>query len=270
MKRDPFYQQIIEGLKKPLNPDSFEECCADILRTDFPTLVPIRGGSDAGMDGAIADGKGLPFPLVCTTSDRVIVNLTKSLKSYLKEEGTRRKVVLATSQELTSKRRKNLEARAEKLGFILVHIYSQGAIADRLYYNQHWCKELLNLTGERSPLSVVPCTARPLLGDTLIGRESDIKWVEERKADRLLVGQPGSGKTFLLHIFAKRGGGLFVIKRDCSAIAPAISTKSPKTLIVDDAHMDSKFLTELRQLREDIGASFEIIATCWPNAQQKV
>lgn len=270
MKRDSFYHQIIEGLKKPLDPDSFEECCADILRTDFPTLVPIRGGSDAGMDGAIADGKGLPFPLICTIGDDVIGNLAKSITSYLKDGGTRRKAVLATSQELTSKRRKNLEARAEKLGFILVHIYSQGAIADRLYYNQHWCKELLNLTGEPSPLSVVPCTARPLLGDTLIGRESDIKWVEETKGDRLLVGQPGSGKTFLLHIFAKRGGGLFVIKRDCSAIAPAIRTQRPKTLIVDDAHMDSKFLTELRQLKEDIGASFEIIATCWPNAQQKV
>ena len=270
MKRDAFYQQIIDRLKKPLDRDSFEECCADILRADFPTLVPIRGGSDAGMDGAIADGKGLPYPLICTTSDDVIGNLAKSITSYLKDGGTHRKVVLATSQELTSKKRRNLEARAKDLGFTLVQIYSQGAIADRLYYNQHWCKELLGLTGEPSPLSVVPCITRPLLGNTLIGRESDIKWVEETKGYRLLVGQPGSGKTFLLHIFAKRGGGLFVIKRDCSAIAPAIRTQHPKALIVDDAHIDYKFLTELRQLREDIGASFEIIATCWPNAQQRI
>jgi hypothetical protein len=270
LKRDPFYQQIIDRLKKPLDRDSFEECCADILRVDFPTLVPIRGGSDAGMDGAIANGKALPFPLICTTGRNVIGNLTESITSYVKNRGKRRKAVLATSQELTPKKRRNLEARAKELGFTLVQIYSQGAIADRLYYNQHWCKELLNLTGEPYPLSVVPCTSRPLLGDTLIGREKDIKWVEETRGDRLLVGQPGSGKTFLLHIFAKRGGGLFVIKRDCSAIAPAIRTQRPKTLIVDDAHMDSKFLTELRQIREDIGASFEIIATCWPNAQQKV
>ena len=270
MKRDSFYHQIVEGLKKPLDRDLFEECCADILRVDFPTLVPIRGGIDAGMDGAIADGKGLPFPLICTTGRNVIGNLTKSIASYVKSGGKRRKAVLATSQELMSKKRRNLESRAKDLGFTLVQIYSQGAIADRLYYNQHWCRELLELSGEPSPLSVVPCTIRPLLGDTLIGRENDIKWVEETKGDRLLVGQPGSGKTFLLHIFAKRGGGLFVIKRDCSAIAPAIRTQRPKTLIVDDAHMDSKFLTEIRQLREDIGASFEIIATCWPNTQQRI
>jgi hypothetical protein len=269
LKKDSFYHQIIEGLKEPLDPDSFEECCADILRTDFPTLVPIRGGSDAGMDGAIADGQGLPFPLICTIGDDVIGNLTKSITSYLKDGGTRRKAVLATSQELTSIKRRNLEVRAKDLGFTLVQIYSQGAIADRLYYNQHWCKVLLSLTGEPSPLSVVPYTTRPLLGNTLLGRGNDIKWVEETKGDRLLVGQPGSGKTFLLHVFAKRGSGLFVINKNCSKIAPAIRTQHPKTLIVDDAHMDTRFLTELRQLREDIGASFEIIATCWPNAQQR-
>ena len=270
MKRDPFYQQIIDRLKKPLERDSFEECCADILRADCLTLVPIRGGSDAGMDGAIADGEGLPFPLICTTGRNVIGNLTESINSYLKDGGTRRKAVLATSQELTSKKRRNLETRAKELGFILVQIYPQGAIADRLYYNQHWCKELLGLTGEPSPLSIIPFTTRPLLSDALIGRENDIKWVEETKGDRLLIGQPGSGKTFLLHNFAKQGGGLFVIKRDCSKIAPAIRTQKPKTLIVDDAHVDSNFLVELRQLREDIGASFEIIATCWPNAQPRI
>lgn len=270
MKRDPFYQEILEGLKRPLDPDLFEQCCADLLRHDFPALVPIRGGGDAGMDGAIADGKGFPFPLICTTGKSVIQNLTKNINSYLKNGGTRRKAVLATSQELTFKKRKNLETRAEKLGFVLVQIYSQGAIADRLYYNQHWCTELLNLTGEPSPISVVPCTSRPLLGDTIIGREQDIKWVQETKGDRLLVGQPGSGKTFLLHIYAKRGGGFFVIKKDRSAIASAVRSLKPVALFLDDAHIETKFLTELRQLRKEIGGSFEIIATCWPNAQQKV
>jgi len=59
LKRDRFYQQIIERFKGPIDPDLFEECVADILRADFPAIVPVRGGSDAGMDGAIADGKGI-------------------------------------------------------------------------------------------------------------------------------------------------------------------------------------------------------------------
>ncbi|HAB54532.1 MAG TPA: hypothetical protein DCE80_20525 [Ignavibacteriales bacterium] len=268
--RDPFYQQIIERLKGRVDPDLFEACASDILRTDFPTLVPIRGGSDAGMDGAVADGKELPFPLICTTSKDVIGNLTKNLKSYLNNGRTRKKAVFATTQELTPKRRRNLEARAQELGFVLIQIYTQVAFADRLYYNQRWCLELLNLTGEPSPISIVPLTKRPLLGETLIGREGDMVWIKQTKGDRLLVGQPGSGKTFLLHLYAKQNEGLFVIRKDCTAIAPAIRTQNPKTLIVDDAHVDSDFLVKLRQLREQIGASFEIIATCWPNAQNKI
>ena len=268
--RDPFYQQIIERLKGRVDPDLFEACASDILRTDFPTLVPIRGGGDAGMDGAVADDKGLPFPLICTTSEDVIGNLTKNLKSYLSNGGTRREAVFATTQELTQKRRKNLETRAQELGFVLIQIYTQAAFADRLYYNPRWCLELLNLTGEPSPISIVPLTKRPFLGETLIGREGDMDWVKQTKGDRLLVGQPGSGKTFLLHLYAKQNEGLFVIRKDCTAIASAIRTQNPKALIVDDAHVDSDFLVELRQLREQIGASFEIIATCWPNAQDKI
>lgn len=268
--RDPFYQQIIKRLNGPIDPDLFEACASDILRTDFPALVPVRGGSDAGMDGAIADGRGLPFPLVCTTSKNVIGNLTKNLKSYLDSGGTRREAVLATTYKLTPRQRRNLEARARELGFILVQIYAQEAIADRLYYNQRWCLDLLNLTGDPSPISIVPRTARPLLGETLIGRENDITWVNDIKGDRLLVGQPGSGKTFLLHLFAKHGGGLFIIRRELAAIASAIRTQNPKALIVDDAHLFPDFLPELRQLREQIGASFEIIATSWPGARVKV
>ncbi|MEC4686339.1 MAG: hypothetical protein VST71_11475 [Nitrospirota bacterium] len=270
MKRDRFYQQIIERFKGPIDPDLFEECVADILRADFPAIVPVRGGSDAGMDGAVADGKGRPFPLVCTTNKDVIGNLTKNLNSYLSNSGTRREVILATNQELTSIKRRNLENRAEELGFTLIQVYTRTAIADRLYYNQHWCRELLNLTGEPSPISIIPRTARPLLGETLIGREEDMAWVQRSKGDRLLVGQPGSGKTFLLHLYAKQGRGFFVINKDCSVIAPAIRMQNPEALIVDDAHLHTDFLIELRQLREQIGASFEIIATCWPGAQDKV
>ena len=108
MKRDPFYQQIVAGLSRPLDPDVFEQCAADILRSEWPTLVPVRGGGDAGMDGAVADGDGTAFPLICTTGENVIGNLTRSLASYVKNGGSRRRAILATSQELTPRRRQNL------------------------------------------------------------------------------------------------------------------------------------------------------------------
>jgi hypothetical protein len=81
MTRDPLYRDLITRLNGPLDPEAFERCAADLLRNEFPTLVPIRGGSDAGMDGAIADPQGPAYPLVSTTDDDVIGNFTKSLTS---------------------------------------------------------------------------------------------------------------------------------------------------------------------------------------------
>ncbi len=270
MIRDPFYNQIIEKLNSPLEPELFEQCAPDILRQYHPTLVPIRGGSDAGMDGAVADEQGPAFPLISTTASDVIGNITRNIKSYLKNGGTRRRAILATSQKLTPQRRRNLEARASELGFTLIQIYDQPAIADRLYYNPHWCKELLNLTGEPSPLSIIPLTKRPTLAVSLTGRDKDIEWLRKIRGDCLLVGQPGSGKTHLLRMFAKEFEGLFVIKNNCALIAPALRKQQPKVLIVDDAHLTGNFLVELRQMRDEVRASFHIVATCWPGSQDKI
>jgi hypothetical protein len=133
MIRDPFYRDIIKSLDQQLDPELFERCAAALLRDEWPTLVPIRGGSDSGMDGAIADAKGPPFPLICTTGKYVIGNLKKNLKSYRESGGPRRNVLLATSQSLTPRRIQNLHREALSLGFILTQVYSQEALADRLY-----------------------------------------------------------------------------------------------------------------------------------------
>src|SRR5689334_9505915 len=98
---DPFYEEILQALAGPLDKDCFELCAAALLAKEFPMLVPIRGGTDSGMDGVTADDG--PF-LVCTTGSDVIRNLTGSLNSYLKNGGTLRSLVLATSQELTQTR----------------------------------------------------------------------------------------------------------------------------------------------------------------------
>ena len=50
---------------------------------------------------------------------------------------------MATSRQLTPRRRRNLERKAEEKGFVLVQLYDQGAIADRLYHEPEWCRELL-------------------------------------------------------------------------------------------------------------------------------
>lgn len=79
--RDPFYQAIVRQLEDGVDAELFERCAADILRGEWPTLVPVRGGGDAGMDGAVGQPGEMPMPLVCTTGTDVIGNLTQSVDS---------------------------------------------------------------------------------------------------------------------------------------------------------------------------------------------
>jgi len=270
MIKDPFYQDIIQGLNGRLDPELFEQCAADILRSIYPGLVPISGGSDTGMDGAVSDTKGVAFPLVTTTQENVIGNLTKNLNSYLQNGGARRRVVLATSQKLTPKKRRNLEERSNALGFTLIQVFSQEALANLLYRSPEWCRELLSLTGQPSALSLIPSSSRPQIVEFLIGREDDLDWLVNTNGDLLLVGQPGSGKTFLTYSFAKENEGLFLINNDPAYIAQSVRAQSPKVIIVDDAHLNTSRLDMLRQLRTQIGAGFRIIATCWPGHKDNV
>lgn len=267
MRQDPFYNQIIEQLERRLDPDVFESCAADLLREVYPTLVPISGGGDAGMDGAIADGEGEPFPLVTTTSSRVLANLDSNLKSYLKEGGTRRKVVLATSQALTATKIRHLYRRASELGFVLINVHHQEDFANRLYHRPKWCKELLGLVGQLDALSRIPKTTRSQMSHTIVGREEIQAWLLETEEDCLLVGQPASGKTLLLQELTEHKNAYFVNSNDSSAIVREVRAKDPAVLIVDDAHLRLEILVELGQIRRETGASFLILASCWPSFQ---
>lgn len=51
MYRDSFYKQIVNGLSGTLDGNLFDACVNDLLSDTYPSLVPISGGGDAGMDG---------------------------------------------------------------------------------------------------------------------------------------------------------------------------------------------------------------------------
>jgi hypothetical protein len=270
MNQDPLFQDILDALHRPLDPDTFEQCATSILRRDWPTIVPVRGGSDAGMDGAIADGLGEPLPLVCTTGTDAVGNLRKSLASYIARGESRRRAVFITPRELSPPRQRTLHDRALKLGFTLLQIYTQAAVAELLYHEPRWCRNLLGLTGQPPALSRFPVSRRALLGQTLVGRDDDMAWLTETKGDLVVSGSPGSGKTSLLHQFVSGGGGLFVVSEDPTAIANAIRNQQPASLIVDDAHARPDFLTELVHLRREIHGEYRIITATWTGARSTI
>lgn len=269
-EQDPHFRAILEGLAGHLDPQAFEECVVDLLRDAYPALAGVHGGSDAGMDGAIADGRGEPYALIVTTSKNVLDNLTRSLESRRAAEDTRGKVVVATSEALTPKRRSNLQRRARELGYVLVQIFDRRDIAARLYGDPGWTERLLGITGEPPALSALPRTRRPLRHLEPVGREGDLEWLRGAEGDRLVVGEPGSGKTFLLFQMVQERRGLFLASGDDARFAAACREQRPEMVLVDDAHRHPERLERLRQIRHDICGDFLIVATSWKVAREDV
>lgn len=269
--RDPYYRKILEGLDGPLDPNVFEACAVDLLREVYPGLVPVRGGGDYGMDGAIADGEDEPFPLIVTTAQDVSRNLRKNLSSYVEGAGPRRKAVLATSRQLTPTQRRNLHGKARKRNFALVQIHDQRDFADRFHRNSFWARELLGLERKPAALSAVPRTRGPVRHDvSLIGRQGDLDWLRSTSGDRLILGQPGAGKTFLLLQLVREDDALFLASDDEGEIHKDLVELRPSLVIVDDAHREPERLARLRQLRREIGWDGHFVATAWPGAGDDV
>jgi hypothetical protein len=223
------------------------------------------------MDGAVGDGLGPPFPIVCTTEKgNGRSNLRRSLQRYRDEGGPRDKAIFATSRSLSAKDRQRLSDAASKFEIVLVQTYDQDAIAARLYREPQWCRDLLGLTGSPPALSIFPATTRPLIGDTVVGRDKDLDWLASVSGDAVVSGQPGSGKTLLVYEHSRRAKGLFVVNDDCTRIAEEIRAKGPKLLIVDDAHTTLPLLTRLVHMRKELYADFRIVATSWPSDAEHV
>src|SRR5215210_5434063 len=101
MKRDPHYRDILAGLSKAVDPDTFEACAADLLRRIYPGLVPVPGGNDAGFDGVIADSESPKLGLVSTTSQDPVANLRRSLESQRRNGHKGVSAIFATPRKIT-------------------------------------------------------------------------------------------------------------------------------------------------------------------------
>ena len=270
MIQGSLYRKIIERLDEQLDPTTFQRCANALLMEVFPTLAPMSGGDDEGMDGAIADIDGDSSPIIATTDKKVLRNLRGSLSRRIDSGSTNRKAVLATSRCLSNTRKRNLHKEAKRQGFRLIGIYDQLFFTDKLYRNRMWRKELLGLTGDPPALSAVPFSVSSSARNRLVGRKEDRDALMALTGDRLLVGQPGSGKSFLLGKLALEGEVLFAVSDDRTAIADALREHEEMPLVVVDDTQTSKqqeLLRTMLQLRNELGASFSLCAVCWPGRE---
>ena len=267
MNRDPYYLAIEKKLSGELDTELFERAAVALLGDLYPRLVPVPGGADDGMDGAITDGQEPAGPLVTTTARNAIGNLTKNLNSYLASGQSGRTAVFATSQKLTGPRRRNLRKRAAELGFSLIQIHERTDFANRLYRSPKWCRELLGLTLEPPALSILPKSLRPRMQVELVGRAGQLELLVGGKDDALVTGQPGAGKTALLEAFARQTGALFVVDNQIARITEGLLESQPTALIIDDAMTSLDTIAEVSYLRERRSLEFRIIASSWPNDQ---
>src|SRR5205823_1732528 len=102
--------------------------------------------------------------------------------------------------------------------------------------------ELLGVTGAPPALSIYPPRIRQTDAALLVGREEDLAWLRAMNSDALVVGQPGSGKTYLHQFLAAptfRGEAhtLFAVTDDPTRLANAIRSQRPDVIVVDDAQI---------------------------------
>ena len=268
---DPHHRAILEGLNGSLDPTVFEKCSVELLRFNWPRLVAVPGSPDDGFDGAVADtGTNEPWPLIVTTAANPVKNLRISLDSAERNGWKPERALFATSRPITPAVRRNLRNAARERNVTLVQAYGQDWFAMRLYRDPEWCKRLLGISGRPHALSVFPISRRRVLGDEVLGRDHELQWLREAREDCLLVGEPGSGKTFLLSALAQDGTALFMVDEDREQIANDLRSLKPDGVIVDDAHVRPLSILNLVQLRHELRAQFQIIATCWPGDAERI
>ena len=260
---DSHHRLILKGLEGHLDPEVFEACAVELVRKDGWSAIHVPGGKDDGFDGSVADGFGEPFPLIVTTSRNPVQNLKQNLEMVKLTGWKANRAIFVTSRPIPGGMRRKLRDAARAVDFSLVQTYGQDDLAYRLYRNPDWCKRLLGVTGQPRALSVFPRTHRPILGDAVYGREREIQWLMNRQRDCLLVGVPGSGKTFLLQSLALQGQVLFLVDGDREQIANDLRELKPCAVIIDDAHTRPDLIDSFAQLRQEVGADVRIIATSW-------
>ena len=262
---------IGDAIARPLDGATFERCAVDLLRKDYPSLGPVEGGNDAGMDGVGELVDGTPFFLIATVQQDSRSNLARNVRSHIDAGGEFRAVVFATTRPVSGRREIKLRRfLRDEFGVRLAAVHDRADFVGRLYRNAAWRRELLGVPGDARALSRLPTTHRPTPTIPLIGRVQECERLTTIEGDLVIVGKPGIGKTFLLQRLMENDWGLFDAGWEISQLEDAVRDMQPTRVVLDDAHLKGDRLSKLRQLRTQMDADFKIAAVTWPGRADEV
>ena len=121
-----------------------------------------------------------------------------------------------------------------------------------------------------SGLRRTPRSVRRAICKTIFGRDDVVAELIATEGDRLVVGQPGVGKTSVLSTVVNKTGGYFLKNFDERALTSQLCGENPSLIAVEDAHLHLESLTTLQAIRQEHSLKFRIIADCWPTHQDKL
>ena len=251
--------------------EAFERCAISVLRSLYPNIESVSGGTDGGLDGRFVHDSETIGILV--TSSRTwkgsAANLRKNLKSASEHYPEIESIVFASLADFSMKRRQQLEAIARDSGFNLLQVFGRDWFVDRFYDHPDWRKLILGIPDDPSALSRHPFGWNPSSTDhKSIGRKTSLEQIISSEEDVVLVGLPGIGKT---HVAACLPDAAFL---NSHAAGPGLVDDlvqfHPSFVVVDDAGRKGHKIELLRLIRESEGFDFRIVATCWPHQRTDV
>jgi hypothetical protein len=130
------------------------------------------------------------------------------------------------------------------------------------------------LPGLKSPADWFSETAarnRPHRNLPLIGRVQEWRKAQEMLgSDFLVVGQPGSGKSFFVERFIEANNGLFLRSHNEEIPDGILDAVHPQIVVIDDAGDRCRDIRRLIEYRLRSQSDFSIIAICWPFESERV
>ena len=120
-------------------------------------------------------------------------------------------------------------------------------------------------SGRDSGLFVTPRSVRGSVCKTLFGRDEVVAELVAADGDRLVVGQPGVGKTSVLSTLVNKTRGYFLRSfNEESALTSQLRAENPGVIAVEDAHLYLDRIQALQAIRHEHSLKFRIVADCWP------